>query len=367
MTDQGPRSLLPGSALRAPYGMTPGQRAVLPGVNDGSATAWNRYPEPDKIDLDAPDQPAPGMATAPAPEPQQSLGWVLTDPNGNAIHIRSDAHKQRDAEQVKALGDALAKHAVTPEEQVIAQRATEWGMAQVGQADIGDIRSSMAHFWDNGVGNQTKLDLQSMRSKVRHGGGGGAPGIGPTKGDKWDAQRDDTVQRLTNDIISAERQSDSAKKMAEHEQTLGMIDDLMSSKRGLQERIGVQNVLLELTDKASRESEQSAITGGAGKWNELRNRISQWTSDNPTLSDAYVAEMRGMLATSRAALRKQREALAIRTATRVRDQLGGHGPEVANRQAGIAYGTISGNSPTGSYAPPAAAAKPSGDQYSDLD
>lgn len=371
MTDQGPRSLLPGASLRpAPYGMTPGVRAVLPGVNDHSATAWNRYPEPDKIDLDAPDQPTPGVAGAPEPQPQQSMGWVLTDPNGNAIHIRSDAHKQRDADQVQALGKALLAHATTPEEQTIAQRATDWGAAQVGQADIGDITKQMTHFWDQGTAGQLKIGLQSMKSHANLGGKGGVPN-GPSKQDKFNYGLDKDLNDRVSQVIQQERQGGKYTALADLENTLGQMESKLNSGNSMAERIAVQQELLALTGKASRESEQAAITGSAGKWEELKNKLSLWTSNDPNLSRAYVAKFKGMLSTERAQLRKQKEALGVQAATRMREQAQAYGPDQAQRAADTVYGSLTGTFRGGSYEPPHAAPAqqpaPAADPYSDLD
>lgn len=360
MTDQGPRSLLPGAAMRprAPYGMTPGVRAVLPGVNDMSATAWNAAPEPDKIDLDAPAAP-PGQASAeltaqPAAEP---LGWELTDPSGNVVHLRSDAHKQRDAEQVKALGAALLNHAVSDEEKAVAQRAIDWGMAQLDQSTTDEIRKEMTHYWDVGTGGILKTDLQAMKSKANRGGKGGVPNpLGangmPDPMTKTGHAFDKDLQALTRTVIQQSRQGGKYMALTDSENTLAQMEDALNSGNSMSERVAVQQQLLALTGKASRESEQTAITGAAGKWEELKNKASLWTSNDPNLSRAYVAKFKGMIATQRAAIAKLKNQLAIQSATEMRRQAAGYGDQVSNEAADTVYGALTGKFRGGSYMPP---------------
>ena len=389
MTDSAQRSLLPGAAMRprAPYGMTPGARVTLPGINDMSETAWNRPPEPDAVNLDA---PSPGLApdtpsVMQSPAMPESSGWELTDPDGNVIHLRSDAHKKRDAAQVQALGDALLNHAVSDEERAVAQRAIDWGMAQVGQADIDGIRKDMTHFWDTGTGGILKTQLQTIRSKANRGGKGGVPG--PPVGDdgmpnpltKGGRAFTNDVNDLIKDVLAGERQNGKYVSLSESLNTMAQMDDLLSSGNSMAERVAVQQQLLALTGKASRESEQAAITGAAGKWNELQNKIALWTSSDPNLSRAYIAKFKGMIATQRAAVQKQKEQLAIQAATRIQRQMAGYPGEVSSAAADTVYGTMTGNFRGGSYTPPAssetrrapAAQMPpqaaSADPYQDLD
>jgi len=363
--------------MRAPYGMTPGVRAVLPGVNDMSATAWNKPPEPDKIDLDAPiaNPPPPGPQGQPAGA--EPMGWELTDPNGNVVHLRSDAHKQRDADQVKALGSALLNHAVSDQEKAIAQRAIDWGMAQVGQADIGEIRKEMTHYWDAGTGGLLKMDLQGMKSKANRGGKGGVPGpIGPDGAPVSKTQHafDKDTNALVNAIIANERTNDKYAATMAAAGTLDEIEALLDSGNAMGQRVAVQQQLLALTGKASRESEQAAITGAAGKWNEFQNKLRLWTSDEPNLTRAYISTFKGMLAAQRAQLQKRRDQLAREAAGRVREQVGRQAPpDTATWAADLAYGSMSGNGaalPGGAYTPPARAAAPGsspGDPYQGLD
>jgi len=371
MTDQGPRSLLPGVAMRprAPYGMTPGVRAVLPGINDMSATAWNKPPEPDKIDLDVPMANPPEPAQPQADEPQ---GYELTMPDGSTVHLRSQAHKQRDAEQVKALGDALLNHAVSDEEKAVAQRAIEWGMAQVGQADIGSIRKDMTHYWDVGSGGILKTDLQAMKSKANRGGKGGVPNaVGengmPLPTTKFGHALDKDLNDRVSQVIQQERMGGKYMALSDAENTLGQMEDALNSGNSMSERVAVQQQLLALTGKASRESEQAAITGAAGKWEELRNKLSLWTSADPNLSRAYVSKFKGMIATQRSSIAKLKQQLAVQAATRMREQASGYPPDVSSHAADIVYGSLSGNFRGGSYEPPAPAVTSAHDPYSGLD
>src|SRR6478736_561967 len=358
MTDQGPRSLLPGAAMRAPYGMTPGVRAVLPGVNDMSETAWNKPPEPDKIDLDAP------IANPPQPGPQQPMaepmGWELTDPNGNVVHLRSDAHKARDQAQVKALGDALLNHAVSDQEKAVAQRAIEWGMAQVGQSDVGEIRKEMTHYWDNGTGGILKTELQSMKSKANRGGVGGVPNppVGPdgwaSASTKMGLQVDEHLRDRADQIIESERKNTKSAAISALENSLQEMDANLSSGNPMAERIAQMQQLLILTGKASTAAEREGITASSGKWEELKNRLSLYGSSDPNLSRAYVARFKQMIATERANIRKAREQIAVQAATRAREAAGGFGPQAASAMGDYVYGSMSGNFRGGSYSPPGA-------------
>lgn len=401
MTDQGPRGLIPGQSMlrpKAPYGMTPGVRSVLPGINDGSATAWNARPAaaPEPIDLDAPmpNPPPPGPQPAPAatPEPTASAGWELTDPDGNVVHMRSAQHKERDAAEVQKLGAALMNHAVSPADKETAARAMEWGAAQVGRAPISEITKQMAHFWDQGSMDDLKLELQGMRSKANRGGVGGVPNpVGanglPDPMSKIGHNFNKDLEALTSQVLREERESAKYKAMSELENTMAQMEQNLNSGNSMAERVAVQQQLLILTGKASRESEQSAITGSAGKWEELKNKLSLWTSPDPNLSRAYLEKFRGMLAAERTALRKQKEDLGRQAATRVMRQAASYGPQAAQEAADTVYGAITGRYRGGSYSPPtdaevaghrqpaparkpapAALAKPAPtDQYSDLD
>lgn len=364
MTDQGPRGLIPGQSMlrsRTPYGMTPGVRNVLPGINDGSPSAWNSRPPPEPIDLDAPipNPPQPGIQAAadPAAAPGPSAGWELTDPDGNVVHMRSGAHKQRDAEQVQALGQALLNHATTDGDKAAAGRALDWGMAQVGKANAADITKQMAHMWDQGSNDDIKLELQGMRSKANHGGKGGVPNaIGPNgmpdPMTKMGHTFDKDLQALTSQVIQQERMGAKYAAMSELENTMAQMDQNLASGNSMAERVAVQQQLLALTGKASRESEQSAITGSAGKWEELKNKLSLWTSNDPNLSRAYVEKFKGMIAAERAAIRKQKEALGVQAATRIMRQAAGYGPDQAQEAADTVYGAMTGRSRGGSYVPP---------------
>lgn len=367
MTDQGPRGLIPGQSMlrpKAPYGMTPGVRSVLPGINDGSETAWNRPPTPDQIDLDAPiaNPPPPGAQPAaplaPMATTAASAGWELTDPNGNTVHLRSAQHKERDAAEVQKLGAALMNHAVSEGDKATAARAMEWGAAQVGRAPISEITKQMAHFWDQGSMDDLKLELQGMRSKANRGGKGGVPNAEGAYGlpdpmSKFGHAVHKDLEALTSQIIREERGSAKYAAMSEHENQMAVMEQELNSGNAMAERSAVMRRLLEMTGKASRESEQAGITGSAGKWEELKNKLALWTSGNPSLSAAYVEKFKGMLASDRAAIRRMKEELGRQAATRALQQASrAYGPEAAQEAADTVYGAISGRYRGGTYKPP---------------
>ena len=357
MTDQGPRSLLPGAAMRAPYGMTPGVRAVLPGVNDMSATAWNKPPEPDRIDLDAP------MASPPQPGPQrpaaapEHIGYELTIGGQTVRLLSDDPNKQRDTEQVKALGAALLNHAVSDEEKAVAQRAIEWGMAQVGQADIGEIRKEMTHYWDNGTGGILKTQLQSMRSKANRGGVGGVPNVLGADGlpnpmNKMGFKLDDAMRDRAEQIIESERKNTRSAALSALDNSLQEMEANLNSNNPMAERMAQMQQLLAMTGKASTAAEREGITASSGKWEEMKNKLSLWTSSDPNLSRAYVAKFKNYIATERANIRKAREQIAVQTATGAQSAVSVYGPDAQKAIGDYVYGRMSGRFRGGSYVPP---------------
>ncbi len=401
MTDQGPRGLIPGQSVlrpRAPYGMTPGVRSVLPGVNDMSETAWNKPPTPDTIDLDAPiSNPPPPGAQPGAGQPEERDGWELTMPGGGVVHLRSGVSKKRDAEQVQALGQALLNHAVSDGDKAAAGRAMEWGMGLVGKAPAAEITKQMAHMWDQGSMDDLKVELQGMRSKANRGGTGGVPApsaetpLGlPDPMTKFGHTIHKDMEASVNAIMENERKNAKYMAMSEHENQMNVMDSELSSGNAMAERGAVMRRLLEMTGKASRESEQAGITASAGKWAELKNRLALWVpGTNPSLDRAYIGRFKEMIAVDRAAIRRAKEQLGRDAATRALEQIGrAYGPEAAQEAAHTVYGAISGNSQSRRYEPrvgaggippaaprstqpqarpaPAPASAPK-DEYSDLD
>jgi hypothetical protein len=362
--------------------MTPGVRSVLPGVNDMSETAWNKPPAPEQIDLDAPiaNPPPPGpQPDAAAPEPEGELeGFELTYPDGNTIRLRSGAHKKRDLEQVQRLGAALMNHATNDAEKETAARAMEWGAAQIGQADIGDITKQMTHVWDMGAGNALKMDLQGMRSKANRGGTGGVPnpvtpGGLPDPLSKFGHTVHKDLISFASGVLREERQSGKYAALSEHENLMATMEQELRSGNGMANRSAVAARLLQLTGKASTSSERAAITEGAGKWEKLKNDLSLWTSGNPSLSDAYVNQFLDMLRHDRAAIAKQKEGLARNIASRIISQgSDAYGAEATRKQAEAVYkAAVNGGefvpAPTAGAAAPGSGSAPATDEYSDLD
>lgn len=363
MTDQGPRSLLPGSALpgaamRAPYGMTPGKRALLPGVNDMSASAWNKPPEPDKIDLDTPtpNPPPPGAQ----PDAGDPVGYELTMSDGSIARFTSGAHKKRDTELVQRLGNALLTHAANDADKATAARAMDWGMAQVGRMDAAEITKNMAHMWDQGTGNALKTELQGIRSKANRGGTGGVPnpvmganGL-PSVSTKQGLNLDEHLRDRADQIIESERKNSKSTSLSDLDNQLNAMEANLNSGNPMAERIATMQQLLILTGKASTVAEREGLTASSGKWDELKNKLSMWTSTDPNLSDAYVSRFRQQIATQRAAIAKMREQIAINAATRAQEAAGGFGPQAASAMGDYVYGAMSGHHRGGSYKPPGA-------------
>lgn len=341
MTDAGPR-FLPGQPPIG-YGMTPGvHHNVMTGRDDMTGDpepAPDADPVvPDKIDLDAPEGGAPA---APTPQP---IGWRIKHPDGSVLAEFHNVNTQDyQKEQVKRIGDALLSQAVTPEDKEAAQRAAVYGSALVGVVPVGEIGKRMAMRYDTDQRNSISRDIQEQKNKrfsMRGGGGpaGMVPG-GPTKGAH---KLDQDLFNRVDSVVKDAQGSEGYKALAALEQSLTQMNAAMSSGNAMSERIAVQQQLRDLTGKASRESEQAAITGAAGMWDSMRNKLDLWVSDNPTLSENYKKQFRSMIATQRQYVQQAKDKLGREVAARIREESSGYPEEDQLQAADVAYGAFTG-------------------------
>lgn len=344
MTDAGPRS------LAAPYGMTPGVRAVLPGINDqqpmeqryglGGGVPYGMEPGrrhviPDQIDLDSPPAPdavnldAPATTQKPIPEPTHT-GWEVRDPHGRTVMhmpLNPQASKAYQGYQVTQAGKSLLEQAVTPAEKEAANRALAWGMSRIGTAPVEEVTKELVHRYDTDMGNSTKVQLQDMRTRNRGGGGKGGP-VGPSKADKFTNQVDMEDAKLTEAIVNNEQQQSKVAALRDYESDLEKLEQMISSGNALSERGAIAEYLKTLTGKQSTDRERQQITGAAGKLAELQNNLSLWSPTDASLSRAYVQEFKKNLAVLRSSVSARKQQIGKEAGDRLT-----HQPRFAKKDA----------------------------------
>lgn len=368
MTDAGPR-FLPGQPIgygmtpgvhhdvtddrydldapKAPYGMTPGQRHVIPDQIDLDAP-----PQPDQVQLDEsphPLTPPPGNEHKGSP-----VGWRVKDSAGNVVaELHNVNTRDYQAKQVEAVGQSLIDQAITPEDKEAAQRATAFGKAMVGIAPSSEITKRMVAQYDTDIRNGISRSIQEEKSKRAAMRGSGGPGpAGPTKADKFQAGLDKELRGTVDGVIESERKDSKHAALAQLDNDVSEMESLLSAPNAMAQRVAVQKALLALTGKASRESEQAALTGASGKWEELKNKLSLWTSDDPQLGAKYIQEFKQMLRTQRQYVNSQRQLIGKAAAARARAEAFGYPEEQRQLAADIAYGAMTGQY-QGSAASPA--------------
>lgn len=323
----------------APFGMRPGVKHVLPEQIDLDA--------PEKVTLD--ESPAPTAAPAAAPEPAapaepKPVGRRFRDREG---HVISEQHnvdtKGYQLSQIDAVGKSLLDQAIDPNDQESAKRVLAYGRSMAGIATTAEITKRMVQLYENDQHNLTSRKVQEEKSKraAMRGSGGGGP-VGPTKADKFNFGLDKELNDRVEHVIESERKDSKHAVLAQQDNAIGEMDAMLSRPNAMAQRVAVQKALLELTGKASRESEQAALTGAAGKWNELQNKLALWTSDDPTLSRAYIAQFRSMLAGQREYIRQLREVTGKAAAERAAAQAFGYPDEQRQLAYDIAYGAMTG-------------------------
>lgn len=350
MTDQGPRFLpgqqpIPYATMHGlpstPYGMSNGP-VRLEGINDQPGQRFGGPPplEPEPINLD--ETPASMAPT----QPQAPSGWRVKNAKGEVVaSIAANPKAGQDYQkfQVQSIGQSLLSQAVTPEEKEAATRAMAYGMSLVGTMGVDKIQSEIVHRYDTDTGYAEKRGLQQMRTRNRGVGGPGVPGVaGPSKADKWGAKLNADLYDRVDKLVSATQGSENYKKISDLENETNLIETQLNQANAMSDRVAVQRLLLALTGKASRESEQTAITGAAGKWEQFKNKLSLWTSDDPRLTAKFVQEFRGLLDAQKKFISSQKEKIGRSAAAAVRDEAVGYSDEERMAAADVAYGRITG-------------------------
>lgn len=340
----------------APYGMLPGQRHVIP----DQINLDEPLVQPEQVNLDGgqPPQPTPGNPGV-LPQTHSVRSFRVTNDKGETVAELPDNPNAGNGNdyykaQVQKIGDSLISQAVTPEDKESAARATQFGLSLVGLMPLKDIQTAIVHRYDTDERNSIARAVQEAKNKRAAMMGHGGP-VGPSKAEKFQNQLDGELRKSVDGIIESERKSSKYAAISEQENNIAQAERLLSAPNAMGQRIAVQRQLLELTGKASRESEQAAITGAAGKWEELKNRLSLWTSDDPQLSKQYIAEFRQMLAVQRQYIAEQKAKIAEAAATRAAAEAFGY-PE---DQRNLAYAIVKG-SMTGNFEGPAAYKPPQG-------
>jgi hypothetical protein len=319
----------------SPYGMENGPVA-LPGINDQPGQRFGgQQPEPIVLD----EEPA-----SPAPQAGVQSGWRVKNHKGEVVATmptNPKAGQDYQRFQVRSIGDTLIGQAVTPEEKQAAMRATAYGESLVGTMSVDNIQKEIVHRYDTDTGYAEKRALQGMRSKANLGGKGGVP-AGPTKADKWEQKLDGELRSSVDGIIESERKDSKHAALAQLDNDVAEMENLISAPGAMGQRVAVQKALLALTGKASRESEQAALTGAAGMFTQLQNKLALWTSDDPKLAANYIREFKSMLATQRKYVTSQRQEMGKRAAQRAYAESFGYPDEQRRLAYDIVNGALSG-------------------------
>jgi hypothetical protein len=352
---------------KVPFGMGAGP-VKLPGINDqpGQRFGGPAPVAPEQIDLDAPERPAtpaPGEPTSGIRFRDQKTGKV--EATFSMDPVTTGAYQQK---AIQKIGDALVSQAVTPEEHAAAARATAYGLSLVGALPTADIQKAIASRYDQDMGNSTKLQLQGMRSANKHGkpGGPGAPGAAPSKADQYAQKLDDNLRKTAMEITESERKDTKHAALAQTENEINEMDQLLSGPSAMGGRIAVQKALLALTGKASRESEQQALTGSAGMLDQIENKAKLWTSDDPKLTAHYIGQFKQMLATERKYIAEARAKSAESAAQRAYALSFGYPDDQRQLVHDIVRGDLSGEyGGAARYAAPVAHGAPAGGKVDD--
>lgn len=325
-------------------------RLTLPGINDKPAPYVSSV-KPDDVNLD--DQSsAEGPGVLPQNHRVRSFrvmnekGEVVADMPDNpaAGGGANDYYKA----QVQKIGDSLVSQAVSPADKEAAARATQFGMSLVGLMPIKDIQTAIVHRYDTDERNSISRETQAAKTARAHGGGPGGP-AGPSKADKFQNQLDGELRKNVDGIIHEDRSATKYAAISDQENNIAQMDQLLVSPNAMGQRVAVQRALLELTGKASRESEQAALTGASGKWEELKNKLALWTSDDPQLSAQYIKEFRQMLAVQRQYIASEKSKIGEASAQRAYAESFGYPDD----QRQLAYSIVKG-AMTGGFEGPAA-------------
>ena len=231
----------------APYGMTPGQRHVIPDQVNLDAQPV----KPDDVNLDGapgalPSAPTPGVL----PQTHRLKSIQITSPDGKVVAdmpVNPNTGNDYLKFQVKQIGDSLINQAVTPEDKEAAGRAQQFGLSLVGLMPLKDIQAAVVHRYDTDERNAISREVQDAKTaRLKMMGLGGGAAAGPTKQDKFDKALDDSLRKNVNDIITSERTGTKYAALSEQENNVAQGLRLLSSPNAMSQRIAVQQELLAL-------------------------------------------------------------------------------------------------------------------------
>lgn len=342
-------------------------RPKLPGMGPalpyGAPSSGQRYVIPDQVKLDeTPAAPAAQQGSAQA-QPGQSAavnGWEMYSPDGKKLGtLALDPERTKDYQgyQIQKIGNALVSQATNDGERQAAQRALAFGLSMVGNGNVEDIKKDMVHRYDLDTKGSETFELAKMRHPGARGGGGP---VGPTKADKFADQTNKGDAEYEEKIVNNAETTGKLASINEMEKDLDTMEGLMASGRGLQQRVAQAEMLKNLTGKVSVASERLAVQGGAGFLNSLRDRLSLYTSDNPSLTAAYEQEFKRYITTARAALKEKRQELARAAGERIvhSERFANSDEATKKRVRAYAEGTVSGEWPQEEQPPAQSAPTP---------
>jgi len=220
--------------VNAPYGMRPGQRHLLPGISN---------------------------VANPPPRLDTSGDFELVAPSGAVIPVRSQ--NSRDKEIVTKLGQSLFNGSANEREQAVARAVTEWGQSIVGQMPIQDIQKIMAERWDHNVGNVVKRDVSRDRIDAALANKG-ANNRNPNLLGKDDAAAVGKQFEMENAVSDRYQRNNKGSAINVMVGNFNRLEALIDSDSPMAQRVAPMIELLELTGKASVESERAGVMQAAG-------------------------------------------------------------------------------------------------------
>lgn len=321
---------LPGTSV--PYGMTPGVRQVLPGINDQAPPApygmlpGQRHVLPDQVNLDAapvkPDdvtldeQPAEGPGVLASTHKVRSFrvtnekGEVVADlpDNPAAGGGANDYYKA----QVQKIGDSLVSQAVNPADKEAAARATQFGMSLVGLMPIKDIQTAIVHRYDTDERNSISRETQAAKTARAHGGPGVPPG-GVTKAQKTEELIDKDASATMEEVIKDKESQAKLSALNSYEQTIDQLEAQMSKPDAMSQRAAVAEYMKTLTGKQSTDMERRQILGANGALDRIANELNMWNPGDASMTKAFQQSFRKNVAVMRANVEAQKKKLAQET------------------------------------------------------
>jgi len=299
--------------VNAPYGMRPGQRHLLPGISN---------------------------VANPPPRLDTSGDFELVAPSGAVIPVRSQ--NSRDKEIVTKLGQSLFNGSANEREQAVARAVTEWGQSIVGQMPIQDIQKIMAERWDHNVGNVVKRDVSRDRIDAALANKG-ANNRNPNLLGKDDAAAVGKQFEMENAVSDRYQRNNKGSAINVMVGNFNRLEALIDSDSPMAQRVAPMIELLELTGKASVESERAGVMQAAGKWDSWINKLKLLNPADTSMTDAYREAFKQYLQTEMERIMKQKKDLAIAAANSAEYAVSrAYGPEAGKASARRVYADVYG-------------------------